>query len=117
MNAMTGGWEEDRLIVSAKCLPKLLILFFLTTGVLTLSACIISPFSEQNAHPDIPLVGDAVNRTEASETPPIGENGNSEEDYFIGLALSGGGSRAANFSAAVMWQLNELGILKEVQYI
>ena len=38
-------------------------------------------------------------------------------DYFIGLALSGGGSRAANFGSAVLWELDRLGILQHVQYI
>ena len=39
------------------------------------------------------------------------------QDYFIGLALSGGGSRAANFGSAVLWELDRLGILQHVQYI
>lgn len=33
------------------------------------------------------------------------------DDLFIGIALSGGGSRAANFSAAVLLELDRLGIL------
>jgi predicted acylesterase/phospholipase RssA len=37
--------------------------------------------------------------------------------FFIGLALSGGGSRAANFSASVLWELHKLGVLRHVQYI
>ena len=36
---------------------------------------------------------------------------------FVGLALSGGGSRAANYSMAVMEQLNELGIMRHVTAI
>ena len=40
-----------------------------------------------------------------------------DTDYFIGLALSGGGSRAANFGSAVLWELDRLGILQHVQYI
>ncbi len=39
------------------------------------------------------------------------------QDYFIGLALSGGGSRAAAFGASVMWELDRLGVLQHVQYI
>lgn len=42
---------------------------------------------------------------------------NASRDYFIGLALSGGGSRAANFGSAVLWELDRLGILQHVQYI
>lgn len=36
---------------------------------------------------------------------------------FVGLALSGGGSRSANFSAACMFQLQRLGLLQRVDYI
>lgn len=36
---------------------------------------------------------------------------------FVGLALSGGGSRSANFSAAVMIELQRLGILDQVDVI
>ena len=42
---------------------------------------------------------------------------NASNDYFIGLAISGGGSRAANFGSAVLWELDRLGILQHVQYI
>ena len=42
---------------------------------------------------------------------------NAKSDYFIGLAISGGGSRAANFGSAVLWELDRLGILQHVQYI
>ena len=36
---------------------------------------------------------------------------------FIGLALSGGGSRAANFGAAVMLELQRLGLLERVDVV
>lgn len=36
---------------------------------------------------------------------------------FVGLSLSGGGSRAANFSMGVMQNLDEMGILKHVTVI
>lgn len=36
---------------------------------------------------------------------------------FIGLALSGGGSRAANFSMAVMEQLEQIGLMRHVTAI
>lgn len=38
-------------------------------------------------------------------------------ETFVGLALSGGGSRAANFSLAAMQQLDELGLLSSVAAI
>jgi predicted acylesterase/phospholipase RssA len=40
-----------------------------------------------------------------------------DDGLFVGLALSGGGSRSANFSAGCMFQLQRLGILQKVDYI
>lgn len=39
------------------------------------------------------------------------------DEPFVGLAISGGGSRAANYSAAVMSELDRIGILKHVSAI
>src|SRR5204862_4269572 len=39
------------------------------------------------------------------------------DGYFVGLALSGGGSRSANFAASCMFQLERLGLLDKVDYI
>jgi predicted acylesterase/phospholipase RssA len=39
------------------------------------------------------------------------------DGLFVGLALSGGGSRSANFSAACMFELQRLGLLKHVNYV
>ncbi len=39
------------------------------------------------------------------------------DEIFIGIALSGGGSRAANFSAAVMLELEHIGILNKATAI
>ena len=39
------------------------------------------------------------------------------DGMFIGLAISGGGSRAANFGAAVMLELAERGLLQKVDFI
>ena len=36
---------------------------------------------------------------------------------FVALALSGGGSRSANFSAACMFQLQRVGLLRHVDYV
>jgi predicted acylesterase/phospholipase RssA len=40
-----------------------------------------------------------------------------KDGYFVGLAISGGGSRSANFAAACMFQLERIGILQKVDYI
>src|SRR5436853_6562300 len=39
------------------------------------------------------------------------------DDVFVGVALSGGGARAANFSLAVLQELDRLGILTHVSAI
>jgi predicted acylesterase/phospholipase RssA len=39
------------------------------------------------------------------------------DGYFVGLAISGGGLRSANFSAACMFQLERIGMLQKVDYI
>jgi predicted acylesterase/phospholipase RssA len=57
---------------------------------------------------------------QSSPTPAYGIDVNPDvhpDGCFVGLALSGGGSRSANFSAACMFQLQRLGILEHVDYI
>ncbi|MGH7231208.1 MAG: hypothetical protein ACREJU_07600 [Nitrospiraceae bacterium] len=43
--------------------------------------------------------------------------GSSSDGMFIGIAMSGGGSRAANFSAAVLLKLRALGVLDRADYL
>jgi predicted acylesterase/phospholipase RssA len=42
---------------------------------------------------------------------------NDRDGYFVGLAISGGGLRSANFAAACMFQLERIGMLQKVDYI
>lgn len=53
-----------------------------------------------------------VPSTQSATTLPSADDG-----VFVGLAISGGGSRSANFSAGVMFQLQKLGMLDRVDYI
>lgn len=48
---------------------------------------------------------------------PPSASGCKDDIKFVGLAISGGGSRAANYAGAVMSQLDELGILQHVNVI
>ena len=78
---------------------------------------------------NVALESRAHNQTRASTgiasipdmpTPARGKPGPqpaSKTGYFIGVAISGGGSRSANFSAAVMLQLQRIGILQKADYI
>ncbi|MDB5322985.1 MAG: uncharacterized protein JWN40_4616, partial [Phycisphaerales bacterium] len=71
---------------------------------------------------DAPVDARAVNHTraallrssDASEAPTAPFEG---DGWFVGLAISGGGSRSANFSAAVMFELQRLGLLEKVDAI
>src|SRR5438094_148244 len=40
-----------------------------------------------------------------------------DDGFFIGIAISGGGLRSANFSAACLFQLQKLGLLEHVDCI
>jgi NTE family protein len=65
--------------------------------------------------PHVPLEHRKQNNTRAAlftQRPPEDADG-----YFVGLSLSGGGSRSAAFSAACMFQLERVGILQKVDYI
>src|SRR5689334_3171739 len=85
--------------------------------------------------PDVPLESRARNHTRATtggevpppQTRPSAPNVSADtsasrfiadnDGYFVGLALSGGGSRSANFSAACMFELQRIGLLRHVDYI
>lgn len=58
--------------------------------------------------------GPKEEETRASENITLNDLTN---DIFIGIALSGGGSRAANFSSAVLLELDKLGILDKATAI
>jgi predicted acylesterase/phospholipase RssA len=45
------------------------------------------------------------------------ENPGDKDGYFVGLSISGGGLRSANFGAACMFQLERIGMLQKVDYI
>lgn len=68
-----------------------------------------APVTPPQAHPSAPNV-----KSDQSDDSPREAEG---DGCFVGLALSGGGSRSANFSAACMFELQRLGILKHVDYI
>jgi predicted acylesterase/phospholipase RssA len=86
--------------------------------------------------PEVPLEARVRNHTRATtggdvpppQTRPSAPNVSADvtapprvvsdsDGYFVGLALSGGGSRSANFSAACMFELQRIGLLQHVDYI
>jgi len=57
-------------------------------------------------------------KSERSVAPTAGQQPPADNDgCFVGLAISGGGSRSANFAAACMFQLERAGLLQKVDYI
>ncbi len=67
---------------------------------------------------DIEPLGARTERRIRATTEPAPASETSDADgYFVGLALSGGGSRSANFSAACMFQLERFGLLQRVDYL
>jgi predicted acylesterase/phospholipase RssA len=67
--------------------------------------------------PEVPLEARVHNNTRATLSAALVPEAPNNDGYFVGLALSGGGSRSANFSAACMFELQKLGILQRVDYI
>lgn len=65
-------------------------------------------------HVNVARESDTPNATRATMQIPDDQNG---DGFFVGLALSGGGSRSANFAAACMFELQRLGILQRVDCI
>jgi predicted acylesterase/phospholipase RssA len=69
--------------------------------------------------PDVLPENRIRNATRADTAPPrVTSTRPADADgYFVGLAISGGGSRSANFAAACMFELQRLGLLDRVDYI
>jgi hypothetical protein len=83
--------------------------FFLLPLCLALSAC--TSVNKQLNPNSVPLENRLTNHTRASMTSV------DDSPVFVGVALSGGGSRAANFSAACLFQLQRIGFMKHVDSI
>ncbi|MEK7759707.1 MAG: hypothetical protein AAB304_08905, partial [Pseudomonadota bacterium] len=59
----------------------------------------------------------AACRTSAVPRPGEAIPENCRDDRFVSLAISGGGSRAAIFGAAVMFELQRYGLLQHVDLV
>lgn len=70
-------------------------------------AVVSQPWSTPNPPPR------EIRPTAAGATPTLVD----ADGYFVGLAISGGGSRSANFAAACMFQLERVGLLRRVDYV
>jgi predicted acylesterase/phospholipase RssA len=55
--------------------------------------------------------------TTRTPAAPANDFDRNHDGYFVGIAISGGGSRSANFAAACMFRLQRLGLLQRADYI
>ena len=95
---------EPKVRLRLRC--SLLLPLLLLSAV---SCAIVDTWSYHNQQVQV-----SVKPTQANYV--VGDKETSDK-MFVGLALSGGGSRAANFSAAVMLELKKRGILQRVDFI
>ncbi|MBI3810737.1 MAG: patatin-like phospholipase family protein [Nitrospirae bacterium] len=96
----------EHFVLNRFCLVSLLIITTLTTASCTLAH--IWPYVNKRAQ---------KSPVEQSKANYIIGDKEQKDKMFIGLALSGGGSRAANFASAAMLELKRLGILDRVDFI
>lgn len=71
---------------------------------------------------DTPVDRRQINRTRAAiirtnDAAPPATHAGVRDGWFVGLAISGGGSRSANFAAGVMFELQRIGLLQKVDAI
>jgi hypothetical protein len=96
-----------------------LTLFTLCSGLIT--GCSNLTYVNKPLNPnDTPIPDRHQNHTHAalvntSDTPAAAKHNG--DGWFVGIAISGGGSRSANFAAAVMFELQRLGLLDKVDAI
>lgn len=77
--------------------------------------CNFSPLRQLESVPPtvVPLTRGERNQTRASEEVEQA----AADEMFVGVALAGGGSRAAVFSGEVLCRLHELGVMKRVDFV
>jgi NTE family protein len=100
---------------------------YLSSARLLLAMCVVATLggcASTAMHVNTPLIYDDKGAPRAgfpsAFAPCVSETDDAVcpgSPIFVGLAISGGGSRAANYSAAVMSELDRIGILKHVNAI
>jgi predicted acylesterase/phospholipase RssA len=88
----------------------------LAVSALAAGGCRLSPFRHIGACPDTALPGDpaAEPATMASDLVTDRE---AADGLFVGVGLSGGGSRAAVYAAEILDQLHRRGVMARVDYL
>lgn len=89
-----------------------------------LASCSIFPRVDTNGYANVIATEDNTQAVRRTNFPQCAQHragddpeGPCDRRMFIGVAISGGGSRAANFSLGALWQLRRLGLLGDVTAI
>src|SRR5919106_281021 len=99
--------EEEAMMTNIAC--RILITVF---HLACLSGCAVFPvWSNANVGPVLIRPNPTRATTRVDSTKDL------KEGVFLGIAMSGGGSRAANFAAASLLELEDLGILRNATAI
>ncbi|HEY8666345.1 MAG TPA: patatin-like phospholipase family protein [Tepidisphaeraceae bacterium] len=75
----------------------------------------VTSIQHSDTEPDATAI--AVTAPATAPGVPRPASPDDRDGYFVGIAISGGGSRSANFSAACMLQLQRVGLLQRADYI
>ncbi len=96
-------------------LPRLNRVLLGVAFLLGVAGCSVSPLRHLEGIPASVhrLAPGQENRTRASDDVEEA----AADGWFVGVALSGGGSRAAVFSGEVLTRLHELGVMQRVDYV
>src|SRR5882672_2279133 len=92
-------------------LPRLQRVALVALLLVPLAACSIFPYQHGT------YANQCGERDLAASTPASLEPTELKDGVFIGISMSGGGSRAANFSAAVLLELSSMGLLRDAAVI
>ena len=104
----TGPRDRRRSWLGSGC--RSLCLVPVLAAMAALAGCAIFPYGTSI---NVPLAARHA-ATRATDTIDVAEL---DGGVFVGIALSGGGSRAANFSAAVLLELERLGFLQHASAV
>jgi NTE family protein len=89
-----------------------------------LASCSTVPRINTNGYANVASTEDNTHQVRRTNFPICAQHRVSDDiveecdrRLFVGVAISGGGSRAANFSLGALWQLNQLGLFRDVTAI
>jgi len=103
------GWPVS-LSVGQTLIPGVAARLAVIALIATVAGCAIVPYGTSSNVP----ISDEPRVTRATDEISVDEL---DSGVFVGIAMSGGGSRASNFSAAVLLELEKLGFLQHASAV